>query len=102
MDDSNESEPSTSPSKRLRLRTERDPGQSQSQSVPLPVKKAKANSTVVHEEFTLHKFMVGGEEREGSTCKHCGYPMKDKNATNLKNHLKRKHPDIFEKVKGEI
>ena len=95
------SEPSTSPSKRLRT----DQVPSQSQSVPLPgpgpSKKVKANSSVVHDEFTVYKYQAGEEEREGSKCKHCDFPMKHKNATNLKAHLQRKHPEVFDKVKGE-
>ena len=38
----------------------------------------------------------------GSTCKYCAYTLINRVSTNLKNHLKFKHPEVFEEVKRKI
>ena len=97
MGDSEASGPSTSsPTKR--------PSEPDSDQDPIPkhVQLKKANSTSVHDEFTRYNFTEGGRKRVGSKCNvaTCGFNMKDINPTNLKLHLKRKHPEIFDKVIG--
>ena len=98
MGDSEALGPSTSsPTKRP---AEPEPGASDQDPIPKHVKK-KANSTSVHEEFTRYNFTTeGGGKRVGSKCNSCGFNMRDINPTNLKLHLKRKHPEIFDKVVG--
>ena len=34
----------------------------------------------------------------GCSCKHCNGKFSSKNSTNLKNHLRAKHPDVYEEV----
>ena len=96
--ESSEAEASTSP-----FRRRRDESEDPSQSLPGPSssKKKKANSSAVHEEFDAYKFNDNEKERIGSKCKHCHFPMRDKNTTNLKKHLERKHPEVYEKVRGD-
>ncbi len=62
----------------------------------------KVNATSIHEEFTRYIFTKGGKEKIGSRCNHCDLEMKDINPTNLKNHVQRKHRDIFDIVIGKI
>ena len=69
---------------------------------PKQSKVKKANATSIHEEFTRYIFTKGGEEKIGSRCNHCDLEMKDINPTNLKNHVQRKHRDIFDIVIGKI
>ena len=83
--------------------TERQEEAEQSDPKP-PSKKLKANHTFVHEEFTRYRYTVSGKEgqRVGSQCNACGYEMKDINPTNLILHFERRHPEILNKVEGEI
>ena len=97
-----EAEASTSPFRRRRDESEEaetDPRQSH--PGPSSSKRPKLNSSAVHEEFVAYKFNdTNNKERVGSKCNHCNFPMRDKNTTNLKKHLERKHPEVYEKVKG--
>ena len=91
--EASEAEASTSPFRRRRDESEEaetDP--TQSHPGPSSSKRLKANSLAVHEEFVAYKFNNTNKERVGSRSKHCDFPMKDKNTTNLKKHLERKHP----------
>ena len=81
---------------------ETDPGLGEQGPASKQSKVKKANATSIHEEFTRYIFTKGGEEKIGSRCNHCDLEMKDINPTNLKNHVQRKHRDIFDIVIGKI
>ena len=68
------------------------------------VKKTKLNFSHVHDEFdVIENFWHVGQEKfmEGRKCKECGAEFPGKNATNLKNHLRSKHDERFQRVKSK-
>ena len=97
-----DSEASSSPLATKRP-AEGDPGGSGQTPAPKQAKVKKSNSTSIHEEFDRYTYTDrGGKQRTGSKCKVCAFEMKDTNSTNLKFHVQRKHPDIYDKVVGKI
>ena len=66
-------------------------------------RKEKINSTSAHQEF----IPVASEHPRtkeiilSKQCKHCDQVMMGSNPTNLKLHLKRKHREIYKKVKNQ-
>lgn len=64
------------------------------------VKKPKLVSSCVHDEFLGIKVKKKGSqnETEGRKCKICSQTFINKNPTNLKNHLRSKHPETYTKV----
>ena len=97
-----DSEASSSPLATKRP-AEGDPGGSGQPPAPKQAKLKKSNSTSIHEEYTRYTYTDrGGKQRTGSQCKKCGFQMKDINPTNLKHHVQRRHPDIYDKVVGKI
>ena len=59
-------------------------------------KKVKLYSSSVHDEFEIWLCTKKtGLEVEGRKCKHCIKSFTNKNPTNLKNHLRSKHPMVF-------
>ena len=77
-----------------------EPGDTDHQEPATKKATVKKNYTSIHEEFTRYKYIEAGEERTGSQCNDCGFKMADINPTNLKLHVKRKHPEILDKVLG--
>ena len=66
--------------------------------------KVKINFSAVHEEFLPIMIYNPKQEKQinGRQCKACGIEMMSISATNLKNHLKAKHLDIYSKVLGNF
>ena len=96
-----DSEASSSPLATKRP-AEGDPGGSGQTPAPKQAKLKKSNSTSIHEEYTRYTYTDrGGKQRTGSRCKECHFEMKDINPTNLKFHVQRKHPDIYDRVIGK-
>ena len=96
MGDSDASAPSTSSPRPKR------PAETSDHQEPATKKATvkKKNYTSIHEEYTRYKYIEEGEERTGSQCNECGFKMADINPTNLKLHVKRRHPEILDKVVG--
>ena len=62
----------------------------------------RINSSAVHDEFSKLDILNPklGKMVKGRKCNTCSKEMMSHSSTNLKNHLKSKHPDIFTKVQG--
>ena len=55
----------------------------------------------VHEHFEKIQVSHPSSKKtvDGSNCKYCGTTLINRVSTNLKNHLKFKHPEVFDEVK---
>ena len=68
-------------------------------------KKLKINYSAVHYEFEIvENYFHPTQEKfgEGRKCKICNFVIAGKSSTNLKNHLKAKHADAYERVQSRF
>ena len=65
--------------------------------------KVRPRVSCVHEHFDKVKVThpTTGKTSDGSTCKHCKFTLSNRVSTNLKSHLKSRHPETFEDVQSK-
>ena len=66
--------------------------------------KVRPRVSCVHEHFDQVRVThpTTGKTSDGSTCKHCKFTLSNRVSTNLKNHLKSKHPETYEDVQSKF
>ena len=72
---------------------------------PPPVKKIKLNISSVHKHFKPMPNLYNPKSKtfcNGSYCESCDTVFYSSVATNLKRHLKQKHPAIFSQVESKF
>ena len=72
---------------------------------PPPVKKVKLNISSVHKHFKPMPNLYNPKSKtfcNGSFCESCDTVFYSSVATNLKRHLKQKHPAIFSQVESKF
>ena len=83
------------------------PGSSKSSVSQKDERKSKVNNSHVHKEFVQEsKEDTNGNKTWTSKCKHCPPgsgkgEYKDRQASHLKSHLKKNHPEIFSLVEDK-
>ena len=62
--------------------------------------KIRIRRSTVHDHYHQVKFLnpITKKAKDGTVCKHCNSKFSNKITTNLKNHLKAKHPEAYEEV----
>jgi len=60
--------------------------------------KIKLSRSFIHDEFLSSSIMKGEKEAIMSQCKHCSSILTGKNSTSMKNHMRVKHPAIYQRV----
>ena len=63
-------------------------------------RKQRVQRSAVHEHYNKVKIFHPDTEQhsDGSICKHCTAKFSNRVSTNLKLHLKSKHPEVFDEV----
>ena len=63
-------------------------------------RKQRVQRSAVHEHYNKVKIFHPDTEQhsDGSICKHCKAKFSNRVSTNLKLHLKSKHPEVFDEV----
>ena len=65
-------------------------------------KSIKIYKSEVHREFLQTSIKnVGSDKKWRSECIHCGRVISDNQASHLKDHLKKKHPEVFAAVQSD-
>ena len=72
-------------------------------SIGIKPKTKRVKSSAVHDHFDKIKIIHPTTKKtsDGSICKHCKAKLSNRISTNLKNHLKCKHPEVFDEVQSK-
>ena len=66
--------------------------------------KVRPRSSAVHSHYEAVKITnpTNASSSDGVICLHCRVTLTSKVTTNLKSHLKSKHPEVFDEVQRKL